>query len=210
MQLGQLSLLNDIVFEGNPLEFPHKAALNLGKGFVLKYIRRFIKAKETGTLDLTKAGLSEIPPEIGFAGKHLTTLIADDVLPQAGMKLPFELGACINLKVASFHPQLKIVSPDEAVVKQGIEVWSRTILCPRCLLAPNPHDNFIARLISQLPQFALKACEHDSSEAHFHGWVSDTSRCSRAAHAWACVHVEGVRCAKGMLCGVCRAGGVLG
>lgn len=122
VQLGLLTKLKDIEYELNPLEFPHKKVQAQGKPAVIKYLKRYTEARSTGHLNLTRAGLSEIPPEIGYVGDKLTSLDVSDILPGEGMTIPFELGSCPNLTKCLFHPQLKLLSPPEGTVKQGIEM----------------------------------------------------------------------------------------
>ncbi len=122
VELGNLAKLKDIEFEPNPLSFPHRKVLSQGKTGVIKYLKRFTDAKKSGHLNLTRAGLAEIPPEVGYVGASLTSLDASDILPGDGMVLPFELGGCPKLVKCALHPQLKILSPPEGTVKQGIEI----------------------------------------------------------------------------------------
>ena len=121
VQLGVLPKLKDIEYELNPLIFPHKNVLAQGKASVVKYLKRYTEELKTGHLNLTRVGLAEIPSEIGYVGASLTSLDASDILPGDGMVLPFELGGCPNLVKCLLHPQLKILSPPEGTVKQGIE-----------------------------------------------------------------------------------------
>jgi len=121
VQLGQLSKLKDIEYELNPLAFPHRKVLSQGKAAVIKYLKRFTEARKSGHLNLTRVGLNEIPAEILYVGECLTSLDVSDILPGDGMTLPFELGGCPKLVKCQFHPQLKILSPPEGTVRQGIE-----------------------------------------------------------------------------------------
>lgn len=121
VQLGQLSKLKDVEYELNPLVFPHRKVLSQGKAGVIKYLKRFTEARKTGHLNLTRVGLNEIPAEILYVGECLTSLDVSDILPADGMTLPFELGGCPKLTKCQFHPQLKILSPPEGTVRQGIE-----------------------------------------------------------------------------------------
>ena len=122
VELGNLTKLKDIEYELNPLVFPHKKVLGQGKAGVIKYLKRFTEAKKAGHLNLTRVGLAEIPSEVGYVGASLTSLDASDIFPGEGMVLPFELGGCPKLVKCTLHPQVKILSPPEGTVKQGIEI----------------------------------------------------------------------------------------
>ena len=126
VQLGLLKKLKDIEYADNAdprrSTFPHKKVLDKGKKAVIAYLKRFTEAKKTGALNLTGVGLNEIPAEIAYPGPNLTSLDVSDIQPADGIKIPFEFGVCTQLKECKFHKFLKIVSPPEGTVKQGISV----------------------------------------------------------------------------------------
>ncbi len=121
IQLATLAHLNDLQSDNNPLEFPHKKVMSMGRLSIFKYLKRFVMARKTGKLDLTKCSLMEIPPEIGYVGDKLVELDASDILPPNGMAMPFEVGNCRNLTTALLHPDLKMLSPPESVSQAGIQ-----------------------------------------------------------------------------------------
>ena len=119
IEIGLLANLYDFQYDGNPIDFPHRAILKGGKSSILKYFKRFIEAKKSGKLSLTNCTLSEIPHEVQYVGDMLVELDISDIQTK-GLCLPLALANCRNLRTIKHSPSQSIIFPPDAIMSKGL------------------------------------------------------------------------------------------